>query len=81
MFGFSAIGPFELLLILTVALIVFGPKKLPEIGKAIGKAIRGFREQTEKLTEELSVEEAPETSEAGDTPSIPAPAKRARKNK
>jgi sec-independent protein translocase protein TatA len=36
------LGPGELILILAVALIVFGPKKLPEIGKGIGNALREF---------------------------------------
>jgi sec-independent protein translocase protein TatA len=35
--------PMHLLLILGVALVVFGPKRLPEIGKALGEAIRGFK--------------------------------------
>ena len=41
---FGRLGPFELLLILAVVLIIFGPKKLPEIGSAIGKAVQNFRE-------------------------------------
>ena len=56
MFGFGGIGPFELLLILVVALVVFGPKRLPEIGKAIGQAIRGLKEQSDKLTQELNMD-------------------------
>jgi len=37
------LGPFELLAILVVALLVFGPDKLPEIGKQVGKALREFK--------------------------------------
>ncbi|MBI2252007.1 MAG: twin-arginine translocase TatA/TatE family subunit [Armatimonadetes bacterium] len=40
MFG---IGPTELILILIIALIFFGPKRLPEIGKAIGNGISSFK--------------------------------------
>ena len=41
---FGSIGFPELLLIMTIALLVFGPKKLPEVGKSIGKALReGFQ--------------------------------------
>ena len=35
--------PMHLLLILVIALVVFGPRKLPEIGKGLGEAIRGFK--------------------------------------
>ena len=35
--------PMHLLLIFGIALLVFGPKKLPELGKGIGKGIRGFK--------------------------------------
>ncbi|MBP3731276.1 MAG: twin-arginine translocase TatA/TatE family subunit [Mailhella sp.] len=41
MFG---IGTHELLLILLVVLVIFGAKKLPEIGSGLGKAIRNFRQ-------------------------------------
>ena len=36
--------PAHLLLILGIALLVFGPKKLPELGRGLGESIRGFRE-------------------------------------
>jgi sec-independent protein translocase protein TatA len=36
--------PMHLLVILGIALLVFGPKKLPELGKGLGEGIRGFRE-------------------------------------
>jgi TatA/E family protein of Tat protein translocase len=39
----------ELLIILAVALIVFGPRKLPEIGKTLGKALGEFRKATDDL--------------------------------
>ena len=42
MFGFS-VGPWELILILAVVLIIFGPGKLPEVGKSLGNGIREFR--------------------------------------
>ena len=40
---FGSIGMPELIVILVVALVVFGPSKLPELGKSLGEAIRGFR--------------------------------------
>jgi len=36
--------PTHLILILTIALILFGPKKLPELGQGLGKGIRGFKD-------------------------------------
>jgi sec-independent protein translocase protein TatA len=41
--GEGLLQPMHLLLILGIALIVFGPKKLPELGKGLGEAIRGFK--------------------------------------
>lgn len=37
------IGPAELILILVIALVLFGPRRLPELGRSIGEAIRGFK--------------------------------------
>lgn len=50
MFG---IGVPELLVILVVALIVLGPKRLPEVAKALGKGLAEFRKATADLTDEL----------------------------
>jgi len=36
--------PMHLLVVLGIALLVFGPKKLPELGKGLGESIRGFKE-------------------------------------
>lgn len=37
------IGPTELIIVLLIVLLIFGPAKLPELGKALGKTIRGFK--------------------------------------
>jgi sec-independent protein translocase protein TatA len=47
------IGLPELLLILGIALLVFGPSKLPELAKGLGKAIREFKRATEEIKEEV----------------------------
>jgi len=44
---------YVLLIILAIVLIVYGPGKLPEVGGAIGKAMREFRRQSSDLQEEL----------------------------
>ena len=50
MFG---IGTQEMLLILVLALIIFGPKKLPEMGKTIGKSLRQFNQATQDIRDEF----------------------------
>jgi len=37
------IGPLEIVVVLIIALVVFGPKRLPELGRSLGKGIREFR--------------------------------------
>ncbi len=37
------VGPMELIVVGIIALVVFGPKRLPELGKSLGSGIRGFR--------------------------------------
>ncbi len=54
--NFLGLGPGELLLIMVLALIVFGPGKLPEIGQGLGKAIREFRRATDSITQEFNRE-------------------------
>ncbi|WP_153726560.1 twin-arginine translocase TatA/TatE family subunit [Heliorestis convoluta] len=64
------IGFPELLLILVVALLVFGPGKLPEIGKSLGRGINEFKRATSQQKE---LDEPPQKSEEsqskGETPS------------
>ena len=48
------IGPTEIIVILLLALIVFGPKRLPEIGRTVGKGLREFRQATQDVKDELS---------------------------
>jgi sec-independent protein translocase protein TatA len=38
-----SIGPMELILVLAIALIVLGPKKLPEVGRSVGRGVREFK--------------------------------------
>ncbi len=50
------IGLPEMVLIFVLALLVFGPKKLPEIGKSVGKALRGFQEASREFQDEFKKE-------------------------
>ncbi len=52
------IGPTELIIILVIILIIFGPKNLPKIGQALGKGIKEFKDAAKGLSEES--EEEPE---------------------
>lgn len=55
MFGFlPSIGIPELILILVLALIIFGPSKLPDVGKALGKSIKEFRTATSEVKKEVA---------------------------
>ena len=56
---FSNIGVPGLILILVIALIIFGPKKLPEIGKAVGQTLSEFKKSAKELTSDV-VEEIDE---------------------
>lgn len=56
------IGPTELILILLVVLVLFGSKKLPEIGSGLGRAIRNFRRAT---TEPSEVDITPKAEKEG----------------
>ena len=53
------IGPMELVVILVIALVVLGPKKLPEVGRSVGKGMREFKDsltgETETAEEERPV--------------------------
>lgn len=54
--------PQHLLIILIVALFIFGPKKLPELGQGLGKGIRSFRDSMKSITQD-----EPEKPPAKDT--------------
>jgi len=58
---FGSIGGTELLVILVIALLIFGPRKLPELGRTIGSALSEFRRASNdikrSLEEELTLEE------------------------
>jgi TatA/E family protein of Tat protein translocase len=53
---FGSIGMPELILIFVVALLVFGPRKLPEIGKSLGKGLAEFKRASEELKKTIEQE-------------------------
>ena len=75
---FGPIGMPELLIILTLALIIFGPRKLPELGRSLGKSLGEFKRASNELRntldEEIRIEEERSTRPARPAqPAEPAP--------
>jgi TatA/E family protein of Tat protein translocase len=62
MFG---IGMTELIVILVIALLVIGPKKLPDVARSLGKGLREFRKATSDLKEEFQIDEIDEIKDFG----------------
>ena len=68
------IQPIHLIVILVVALIIFGPKRLPEIGRGLGKAINEFRQGTREMSDSFRDEVTKPGSAPATTPVQPTPA-------
>ena len=56
-------GPMELILLLVIVLIIFGPGKLPDVGNAVGKGIREFRKASNDLEDSVRAEPKRSTAE------------------
>jgi TatA/E family protein of Tat protein translocase len=73
---FGPIGMPELIIILVIALIIFGPRKLPELGKSLGRSINEFKKASNELRstleDEIRVEEQRDRASAATPPTPPA---------
>ena len=73
---FGSIGMPELIIILTIALIIFGPRKLPELGRSLGKSLGEFKRASNELRntldEEIRIEEQRDARSAPTEPARPA---------
>lgn len=68
---FGRLGPVELILILCIALVIFGPSKLPQIGRSLGQAIQEFKKGTADVKNDINAavsdeKPAAKTSEESD---------------
>jgi sec-independent protein translocase protein TatA len=52
----GSLGPFEIIAILLVVLLLFGAKRIPEIARGLGKGIREFKDATNEIKQELNVD-------------------------
>ena len=68
------IGPLELFFIFIIAILVFGPDKLPKLGTTIGKVVRDFRKVSSVMKQEITsqIMEEEDDSEAEDKHTPPA---------
>lgn len=65
--GFT-FGPAEIVVIVLVVLLIFGPSKLPQLGSSVGKMLRGFKREMKSLNEEEAAEQEKADGEIDVTP-------------
>jgi sec-independent protein translocase protein TatA len=58
------LGPTELIVILVIVLILFGPKRLPQLGKSLGKTMKSIRDGVEGTDEDDVLDETPSKKKA-----------------
>jgi sec-independent protein translocase protein TatA len=76
--GLPNIGPLELIIILAIALLIVGPRRLPEMGNAVGRTIREFRKASSDISDSVKVDTSPlpanppaSTPATGEAPAAP----------
>ncbi|MES3630878.1 MAG: twin-arginine translocase TatA/TatE family subunit [Longimonas sp.] len=65
----GSFGPFEIILIFLVVLLIFGAKRIPEIARGLGRGIREFKDATSEFSRELDMEERRDRIDAPRRPS------------
>jgi len=74
---FGSIGMPELIIIFVIALVIFGPKKLPELGRSLGRSLNEFKKASNELRstleEEIRVEEQKEAAAKAQAAAAPTP--------
>ena len=70
----GSIGPMEIVILLVVVLLVFGPKRLPEMGRSVGKGLREFKDSISGVTSsEAAAAEPAQLTAASAAAPAPAP--------
>jgi sec-independent protein translocase protein TatA len=69
----GSVGPFELVLVGLIALIAFGPKRLPEVAKSVGKGVREFKSALEDTTDDKKTSPEVPPAQITQTPPPPGP--------
>ena len=67
-------GPLEIIIILVIVLVVFGPKRLPDLGRSLGKGMREFKDSV--TGKDSDDEQQPQLAQTEPTPAEPTPAER-----
>lgn len=72
--GFPNLGPLEMVFVLVVLLLVFGAKRLPELGSGLGRGIREFKRSMSDMKEEIQRPEANQIHDPASRAQVTAPA-------
>ena len=68
-----SVGPMELVIVLVLALLILGPKRLPEAGKSLGRGMREFKNSIAGMTGGNDEDDEPSVITASTSSSTPAP--------
>ena len=66
------LGIWEILIILVVVLLIFGPRRLPEMAKGIGQSVREFRKGIKDLREDITKDDEPKKATVVESPTSPS---------
>jgi sec-independent protein translocase protein TatA len=69
---FGNIGPTELIFLLVFLLLIFGAKRLPELGSGLGKGIREFKKSMREINTEIDRDEPAPQIKSGTRPAVPS---------